>query len=273
VQLLLRTIDGMGYDGAAELVGAIAYYVILSIFPLMLGIIALLGLFLPQASVQQVLFDFVRQQVPGLEDFLRLNIEGIIQARGTLGIVSIIGLLWSGSGMFGAIHRSVNRAWGVNRPRSFFLRKAREVAMALSTSLFFLLSMAATALFSFFRPVTSVPERLLTAGLAFALIFFVFLLIYKTMPDTRTYWRHIWVGAALSAVLFELARLLSTIYFTRLVNYELVYGSIASIIILLVWIYYSAFILILGAEVSAEYSRMKKGLGPRHHGLSRYCPR
>jgi membrane protein len=263
----------MGNDGASEMVGAISYYVFLSIFPLLLGIISLLGLFLPQASVQETLFNFVRDQLPSLENFLRTNIEAIINSRGALGTVSIIGLIWSGSGMFGAIHRGINRAWGVSRNRSLFWRKARHVAMALSTGVFFLLSMGANALFSYFPNLTSGLQHALSGVLAFVFIFLVFLIVYKTMPDTKTYWRYVWLGALLSAALFELARFLSNFYFTRVVNYELVYGSISTVIILLVWIYYSGFILILGAEVSAEFSRMQRGLGPKYHGLTKYCPR
>ena len=73
----------------------------------------------------------------------------------------------------------------------------------------------------------------------------------------QTYWRHIWPGALLAAVLFELARTLLIFYLENFANYQLVYGSIASIIVLLVWIYYSAFIMILGAEFTYQYGRMR----------------
>ena len=92
---------------------------------------------------------------------------------------------------------------------------------------------------------------------AFLLILAVFLLIYKTIPNTRTYWRYIWQGALLAAVLFELARTLFIFYLENFANYQLIYGSIASIIVLLVWIYYSAFIMILGAEFTFQYGRMR----------------
>jgi len=84
--------------------------------------------------------------------------------------------------------------------------------------------------------------------LAFLLVLAVFLLLYKLVPFTKTYWHYIWPGALLAAVLFEIARTLFVFYLENFANYQLIYGSIASIIILLVWIYYSAFIMVSGGD-------------------------
>jgi membrane protein len=81
-------------------------------------------------------------------------------------------------------------------------------------------------------------------------------LLYKFVPNTKTHWRSVWPGALLAAALFELARTLFIFYLDNFANYQLIYGSITSIIILLIWIYYSAFIMILGAEFTFQYSRM-----------------
>jgi membrane protein len=95
---------------------------------------------------------------------------------------------------------------------------------------------------------------------AFLLILVVFLFLYKFIPFTKTYWRDIWPGALLAAILFEIARTLFIFYINNLANYQLIYGSIASIIVLLVWIYYAAFIMILGAEFTFQYGRMRPSL-------------
>jgi membrane protein len=104
-------------------------------------------------------------------------------------------------------------------------------------------------------------------------MFFVFILIYKTMPMTKTYWRDVWPGALFSTVAFELARTFLGVYLVRFSHVELVYGSIASIIILLIFAQYVAFILIIGAEISSEYSRLRLGLGPRPKFPPDMCPR
>jgi membrane protein len=101
--------------------------------------------------------------------------------------------------------------------------------------------------------------------LAFLLILAVFLLLYKLIPNTRTYWRNVWPGALTAAILFEIARTLFIFYLEHYANYQLIYGSIASIIVLLVWIFYSAFIMVLGAEFTYQYSRMH---GPVTSGSS-----
>jgi membrane protein len=84
-------------------------------------------------------------------------------------------------------------------------------------------------------------------------------MIYKYMPNTRTYWNYILPGAILAAFLFEVAKQVFIIYLNNFANYQNIYGSLASVIILLVWIYYLALILVIGAEFSSEYTRTRRG--------------
>ena len=107
----------------------------------------------------------------------------------------------------------------------------------------------------------------------FVLIFLVLMLIYKTVPNTKTYWRHVWTGALFAAAAFETARIFMVIYFSRFSHVELVYGLFGSIIILLIFAYYVAFILIMGAEISSEYSRLRLGLGLRPRFPPELCQR
>ncbi|MBI2861018.1 MAG: YihY/virulence factor BrkB family protein [Chloroflexi bacterium] len=263
--LLLRVFREMGEDGAGDMAGSIAYFAILSLFPLLLGIIAVLGLFLPSAELQGPLLDFFRDNLPGSTSLLERNIERIIDLRGTLGLLSVIGLFWSGSAIFGAIGRVVNRAWDIHRYRPFYIRKFRDLALAAGTSLLFFISMGITALrvivARFDLPVLDWLAMIGGEVAAFFIVLLAFLLIYKYMPNTTISWHDIWPGAILASILFELAKFLFVFYLGRFANYELVYGQVASLIILLVWVYFSAFILILGAEFASEYSRWR-----REHG-------
>jgi membrane protein len=247
--------------------GSIAYSVILSIFPLLLGAISLLGLFLPKASVQDQILSFVQQQTPGLEGLLRDNISAVIQNRGALGIIGIAGLLWSGSGLFGAIHRGINLAWGGKPKTSFFIRKGKQLGAAISSGFFFLISVGATGLVSSSNLISGSLQQAAVTFAGFAMVFIAFLLMYRIMPDTKSEWKYVWLGALAAAALFEIALYLSTFYFSRFADYSRVYGSIASVVVLIVWIYYSAYILILGSEVCVTYSRMKQGLGPKHEEM------
>ena len=268
-----EVIEGMGNDGASEVVGAIAYYAVLSLFPLLLGVISVLGFFLPSATVQDEIFKFVETNLPAAEDILRINITGIIELRGALGVLGILSLFWSASAMFSAISRGIHRAWGLNVRHPYYIRKLREVAMSLSVCVFFYVLITATAAVSSFNSGGGVMGGFGINILAFLLVFLIFLSIYKTIPGTKTYWRYVWPGALFAAAAYEVARIGMVAYFARFSHVELVYGSIGSIIILLVFIYYVAFILIMGAEISSEYSRLRMGLPPRPRFPPDLCPR
>ena len=134
--------------------------------------------------------------------------------------------------------------------------------MALGTGILFLLSLGASSIISVLRGIFHIPAAnlgLVELGsrlVAFLLLLAVFLILYKVIPNTRTRWRDVWPGALLAAIFFEIARSLFIVYLEYYANYQLIYGSISSIVVLLIWIYYSAYIMILGAEFSFQYSRM-----------------
>jgi membrane protein len=266
VQLISRTAEELGNIDSAHKAAGVGYYAILSIFPLLMGLIAVFGFFLPSVNLQDKLLNFVGNNLPGVTDILKQNITGIIRLRGILGVLSIVVLFWSGSTMFSAVSLAINRAWGIRRTRPFYIRKARELGMAFATGILFLLSLGASAIISVLSRVLNMPVAKIVIVnvssrlVAFLLMLSVFLLLYKLIPNTKTHWRYIWPGALLAAILFEIARTLFVFYLENFANYQLIYGSIASIMVLLVWIYYSAFIMILGAEFTFQYGLMRCGV-------------
>jgi membrane protein len=131
VQLIYRTAEGLGDIDAAHRAAGVAYYALLSIFPLLLGLIAIFGFFLRSVNLQDQLLNFVGNSLPGATDILRQNIMSVIKLRGTLGVLSVIGLFWSASVMFSAVSVAINRAWDIRQYRNFFIRKARELGMVL----------------------------------------------------------------------------------------------------------------------------------------------
>ena len=262
VSFIIRVVKELGEDNAGDMAASIAYYAILSIFPLLLGAIALLGYFLPSETVQAQIFDFSEQYIPGATHFIEDNIKSTIDLRGTLGVVSLIGLFWSGSAIFGAIGRAINRAWDIYTYRPYYLRKLRDFIMAICSGLLFFISMGLTALPSIIPaidlPALDLLSIILIRLAGFILIFAVILLLYKFMPNTKVSWRYIWPGAALAAFSFEIARTVFFIYVNNYANYDKVYGSFAAFIVFLIWIYLSAYILIIGAEFTSEYGRLRR---------------
>ena len=263
--LISRTAAGFSRIDGSQKAAGVAYYALLSLFPLLLGLIALFGYVLPTFNIQDELLKFVGNNLPGATDIIKQNLENIIGLRGIIGVLSIILLFWSGSTMFSAISLAINRAWDIQRVRPFYVRKPSELLMVLATGILFLLSLGSTTVISILGGVFNLPSaNLLIVNLggrlvAFLLMLSVFLLLYKLLPNTRTYWKYIWPGALFSAVLFEIARSLFMFYLVNFANYQLIYGSISSIIVLLIWIYYSSFILILGAQFTFQYAQIRGG--------------
>ena len=271
VRLVTRVIQELGDDDASHMAASVSYYAILSLFPLVLGLSAIIGIVANSSSRQEEIIEFIVGFLPGSEAFVRDSVAGVVRFRSALGAASVLGLLWTGSAVFGAITRAVNRAWDVQRDPPFYKNKPRQMAMALGVAFLFAFSVSTT---SFFQWATSIEiggktlESLLggavLAGIlkmpAFLISFAIFAVIYKILPNTKTYWRFIWLGALVAGVLFEGGKNLFLWYLQNFAQYDQLYGSVASVIILMVWAYFSAFILILGAEIASEFGRLRLGI-------------
>ena len=250
-------------DDCMHMAAGIAYYALFSIFPLLLGIIAIVGVVLEPGTLQGAVLDYATEIFPGSRELVSTNVEGIVSSRGTLGLLSFLGLLWSGMAIFAAIRRSLNRAWDIEQERPFWRQKLVELAMMVGVGLILMTSIVVTAFFRILLGLNSeaaagiaTPLATLGSFMPLLLDFVVFAAIYRFVPNTPAVWSDVWPGAVLAAVLFEGGKHLFLWYMTNFADYSLVYGSLASVIAFLFWSYISAIILLLGAEVAAEYSRL-----------------
>ena len=268
VESAYRTVREMSADDATHMAAGLAYYAVLSLFPLSVGLISLLGLLLEPKALEGEVFAFFETYLPVSKELLSANIAAAGNLHGFLGVISFFGLFWSASLMFGAITRSVNRAWDIHQDRPFYIDKVRNIVMALSVAPLFLLSVSTTAALQMLEGVDvplGIATTLLDNGVAetvsrilpFLFSLTIFLLVYKFTPNTQTHWRYIWPGALLAAVLFDVSKSIFVLYVDNYANYEQVYGSLASVIVLLAWTYFSGLILITGAEFTSEYERMR----------------
>ncbi|MDE2900802.1 MAG: YihY/virulence factor BrkB family protein [Chloroflexota bacterium] len=271
VMLVYRTVQELKHDDATHMAAGVAYYSILSLFPLTIGILAVFSPLLPSDTVESAFLDFLRTYLPGSDEAFRQNLEATGGVRSAIGIVSVLGMFWSASAIFGAISKAVNRAWDVHQDRPFYIDKARHIAMAFSVGLLFLLSVSSTSLLQFADTLAADSGgmvRFLEHGtvntiarvLPFAFSLAIFLMIYKYVPNTTTHWRYIWPGALLAAFAFEVSKGFFVFYLDNFANFEAVYGSLGSVVVLLLWTYVSSLTLIVGAEFTSEYERMLKGV-------------
>jgi membrane protein len=263
VRISIGTLEELGRDDASHLAAGVAYFAVLSLFPLLLGFISIAGLFLPSESVQQAIISFIQQNLPVSPDIVVENIESIIAARNVLGAFSVLALIWTSSNMFTAIGVALNRSCGVCERRPFYLRKPRDILFALAAGLLFLLSGVLPTLFSL-MPEVDIPffgtaASFLLIAIGSILTWVVFTVLYTYLPAARSQWRHIWPGALLATVLFEIIRVAFILFITNFNHYELLYGTIGSAIALMVWIYLSAFVLMVGSAFNGKLQRWHEG--------------
>lgn len=273
VQLAVSTYQKFVEDDCLHMAAGVAYYGFFSIFPLLLGLTAILGMLLEPALVQERLLEMTSHYLPASHDLVAANINATIAARGALGPIAIVGLLWSATGIFSAIRHSINRAWGVKKQRHFVKQKLLELGMIACVGGLFLLSLLSTAAFRVMRqfqipllghqPLNSGPLwTVVTFLVPLAFTIGVFLLLYRFLPNTAVAWGDAFPGAILAGLLFELAKGVFAWYVQYFATYQLVYHSLAAVIAFLMWAYVSSVILLLGATFAAQYARFYGSLRP-----------
>jgi membrane protein len=200
---------------------------------------------LKSESTQQEFLNFVADNLPGSADFVGENLNRVISARGALGLGAALGLLWSASAVFGAVALVVNRAFDIHRDRPFYIAKPQQLGMALGVGILFVLSLAASSAIQLLSQsdlglpgqailklgVVSVLLRIIPWAISFS----IFLVLYKFLPNGKTYWRYVWPGAVAAGLLFELSKSLFVWYVGTFGNYAAVYGPLTAVIVLMFW--------------------------------------
>ena len=236
VRLIIRVIQELNDDDATHMAASVSYYAVLSLFPLILGLSAIVGMVAQSPERQEDVIEFIVDYLPGSEAFVKDSLDGIVRFRATLGIVSLLSLLWAGSAVFGAITRAVNRAWDVQQIPPFYKDKPRQLLMAAGISILFAVSLAITSIFQWATSIDLAGinlEDLIGGGVlagalkvpAFAISLGIFAFVYKVLPNTKTYWRYIWPGAIVAALLFESGKNLFLWYLDNFAAYDQLYGE------------------------------------------------
>ena len=275
VVLTRRVIREMIRDDASHLAAGVAYFAIFSLFPVLLGILAIAGAVLDSEEAKEGFLQYLSDGLPGSEQFISSivpvigrNIETFVAFKGPLALISIVGLVWSATGVLAAIGRAVDRAWDITYNRPYLVAKARQFLMGvvLGVPLFLsflaqsaeevLSELAADQLGIHWTWLISTLGDLTLRTIDWGLVLLVFMLAYRFVPNTKTYWRYVWLGAAAATVMYQAGLELFIWYLEHIASYDTVYGPVSSVMVFLLWIYLSALILVLGAEISSECERM-----------------
>ena len=257
IGLLVRAVLKDHQDHAKDMEASITYFSFFSLFPLLLGVIAGASSFLDSDEVRTRLYRLLADVLPGSSGFVRDNIEALTRLRGAAGVASVAGLLWSASKMFGAVSRGGNHALGAERNLPFFLSPLRHFLLAITVSGLLFLAMAIPTAMEFLSQLDL--GRFVNNLLGFAgghvtstvFVFAILCLLYRFVPYERQSWRDVVPGAVFAALLLELGKTGFVSYIDNVAHLEAVYGSVSSIIVLLLWLYLSARLLLLGSEIIA----------------------
>jgi membrane protein len=249
---------------------SIAYYSLLSLFPFFLLVLALLGHVTANAADRAAVLEFVLQYFPRQFEFITTQLEGFSTNTITLSVAGAIGSLWGALGVFGAVSTAVNYAWGVERQRSFWKHKLFSFAMLLVAGSMLMLALllvsasqvvSATwfagvlARFPGLGILRSLTVRSTTTLLFIAVVGFVFYFV----PNAKVRFRDVWVGAIVTGLLWKGALEGFSWYIRDMSRFTRVNGSIAAVVVFLVWVYVQAVILLYGAEFTAAYARLRRG--------------
>jgi membrane protein len=270
IQLLIQTFQEFGADKVPRLAAALAYYTAFSIAPLLLVVIGIAGLAFGEEAVRGELDNQIagvvgRQTASVVQELVASANQpgqGLIAT-----IIGVVTLILGAAGVFGQLQDALNTIWGVEgTPQGgiWGILKSRLLTFAMLLVIGFLLmvSLVVSAVLSSLNtmvlsrlPLGEVGTQLLNNGISFAVITVLFALIYKVLPQADIRWRDVFIGAAVTSLLFTIGKYLIGLYLGNS-TVSSSFGAAGSFVVLLLWIYYSAQILLLGAEFTQVYARM-----------------
>ncbi|MGZ3388023.1 MAG: YhjD/YihY/BrkB family envelope integrity protein [Isosphaeraceae bacterium] len=266
--LLRTTASEWMEDKVPRLGAALAFYSVLSIAPLLIIAIAIAALAFGEEAARGQLVGQMRGMVgPEGADAIQEMIKNARKpATGTVAaLLGVVTLLFGASGVFGQLQDAINTIWEVQpKPGRGVLAMLKDrflsFAMVLGTGFLLLVSLVlSAALAAFFAlagalaPGLGAVLQVANILVSFTVVAVLFALIFKLLPDAKIAWRDVWVGAVLTTVLFLVGKALIGLYLGRS-GYGSAYGAAGSLVVLLVWIYYSAQILFFGAEFTQVYA-------------------
>ena len=197
-------------------------------------------------------------------------VKGVSGVSAPLTLVGLVGMAWAGSAMFGAIRKSLNIAWDTDTRRPVVQQKLIDLGMVLGLGVLMAASVAGTGALRTLQALSDDNLGPLSEGTGFFwsvlplvlpafFTFMVFMLLYRYVPNVKSPFRDVWPGAVLATVLFELLKNLFALYIANFSNYSGAYGALGGILLFLLWTYLTSNILLIGAELAAEYPRVLRG--------------
>jgi membrane protein len=253
-------------DKASRLGAALAYYTVFSIAPLLVIIIAIAGFIFGREAVQRHIVAQI-QDLVGEQGAVALQIMVQIASRPGTGILAtilgIVMLIFGAIGLFGQLQDALNTIWEVEpKPGRGILGFLRErfvsLSMVLGSAFLLLVSLVISTALSALGSLwgdwqTSVVGHAVSVIVSLIVITLLFAMIYRYLPDAKIAWKDVWLGAAITALLFTVGKFLIGLYLGHS-SVSSAYGAAGSLAVLLIWLYYAAQIFLYGAEFTKVYA-------------------
>lgn len=266
---LREVVDEWQHDNALALGAALAYYTIFALAPMLVLVIAIAGLVLGRTEAQYEIVSRVHDEVgPNVAKVIEGMIAQLTSPKSGVvaTLTSLVTMVFGATGVFGQLQTALNQIWSAPRRkgggvRRMLRRRLSAFGLILLIGFLLLLSIVLTAVIAgahhlLEEYLPSVAGLLPSANLLVSavLMTLLFAAIYKVLPDVKIRWQDVWLGAGLTAILFLVGKSAIGLYLSR-ASVASVYGAAGSLVVLLLWIYFSAQIFFLGAEFTEVYSR------------------
>ena len=247
---------------------SIAYYALLSLFPFFLLAFSIIASVTTSESDRTAVLQFVLRYFPTTLPFVTQQLDLLQRAQVRLSVFGSLLMIWAAMGVFGAITSAVNHAWGVEKQPSYLRHKVISFVMLAFAGVLMLVGLFAVSAISiaearwFAGVLASVPKLLVLQSFVVSwattiLFTFVVGLIFYFVPNAKVRFRDVWMGAVLTGLLWRAAFAGFSAYVRDLSRFS-VHGSIAAVVVFLVWIYISAVIFLYGVEVTAANARIRR---------------
>lgn len=256
-------------DNGGLVAAAMAFFGLLSVIPLLLLAVGVLGYVIGSQRAFDQVIDLVRQYFPVGIDELRQNLDAIRRSSGVVSGVGLLGLLWTGSQIFVILQHVMSIALDAPEKLGFIKARLRAIALVIIAGILFALSIgitwSITAISAYNIEVWGLTSdgldplwNLLTTLVPVVISIVMFFIIYKFLPTVEMETVGPLIAAVTAGLLFELAKWAFGWYVANFANFTAVYGSIGGVIVIVLWIYYLSMITVIGAEVASVYRKHER---------------
>lgn len=260
---------GIYHSNDLTFASSIAYYALLSLFPFFLLLFSILGSVTTNESDRASILAFVLRYFPRQFDFVTTQLDALQQARLRLGVAGSLLMIWAAMGVFSAITSAINHAWGVERQPSYFKHKLIAFVMLIAASLLLLAGLLLVSAINIIEarwfaavvvraPGLQVLSHVAVKSATTIVFIMVVGLIFYFVPNAKVRFRDVWVGAVVTGLLWRGALWVFSWYVHDMTRFNNIHGSVATVVVFLVWVYTTAVLLLYGVEVTAANARLRR---------------